>query len=385
MPYQFFHVEAYSVSGSKPREKKSVGKKKLHKRAHVTPGRLSIAKVMAEARRDPGAIPHVTAPQPPEVLIGDLSRVEQTVQSLTLNAMDSLGRKIRKDKLLLLGIVASYPDAVAKLDRNDLEFRSWVKSNLDYLSTLYQDQLIAACIHWDEKFPHIHAYVITRDLQIRSIHRGIAASDAATSDKKKAYNAAMRDWQTEYSKMVGMKHGQTRRGPGGRRLSRLEWNAEQDQAKALKLVADSAAQMHQQVILEAQAKTMKMRLAAKNDADSLVVGTRRKLVVMEAQVARRIAQEIAKAKKDAEEIRAQAVSDRARLVGEAASILERANAFVKRVQTFAESFIGFLPPTVRESATKALWALGNQADAMFKSIQSHQHADGEGKTSTFKR
>ncbi len=78
MPYQFFHVEAYSVSGSKPREKKSVGKKKLHKRAHVTPGRLSIAKVMAEARRDPGAIPHVTAPQPPEVLIGDLSRVVLT-------------------------------------------------------------------------------------------------------------------------------------------------------------------------------------------------------------------------------------------------------------------------------------------------------------------
>ncbi len=225
--YQFFHLESYSFAGSKGCPGNPQGKTKTA-RAGKNP-RLSIRQVIDEALRKEGACPHVATPLPPDIMADiDLESAIAELEQRASAAKDKLGRKLRRDKLLIMAGVASYPVPMAELDLDDPVFRDWAQRTLDYVYARWGEQCVAAVFHRDEAYPHLHFYVLPRDLDMTSIHPGVkAGQEAAPGKSKQAYSNAMRLLQDDYFEQVGQHVGLTRMGPGRRRLTRGEWKTEQ--------------------------------------------------------------------------------------------------------------------------------------------------------------
>lgn len=244
MGYQFIHLETYS-------------------RKPDTSGR-SADWVLAEARRDPSASLHVKAPQPPELVHGvSLEELQILHDELAGNAKTVLkngkSRSIRKDQQSILTVVASYPTPTRELTE-DPEGREslihWEKGTVAWLQSQYGDDLVTVIRHTDERYPHLHAYVVPRsdpELRALRLHPGHAAkrlvmdSEANAESKKelnrigdRAYRQAMREWQDSYHQHVGIRSGLTRVGPKRRRLTRKAWHAEQVQARALRNAREKA-------------------------------------------------------------------------------------------------------------------------------------------------
>lgn len=244
MGYQFVHIETYA-------------------RKADASGR-SVDWVLAEARRDPEAALHVKSPQPPELIHGvSLEELKSLHDELAGSAKTVLkngkSRSIRKDQQTLLTVVASYPIPTHELTENPEGHESlkhWEKGTVAWLQSLYGEDLVTVIRHVDERFPHLHAYVLPKsDPEFRALRlhpgheakRVIMVSGSDTDGKKslnrlgdRTYRDAMREWQNSYHRDVGISSGLTRLGPKRRRLSREAWHAEQTQAQALKTVQSKA-------------------------------------------------------------------------------------------------------------------------------------------------
>jgi hypothetical protein len=80
MGYQFIHVECYARSTPKK------GKTGGH----------NVDSILAEARRAPGACPHVENPAPPVLLYGvPLDEVEDSAHEWAIQSTDSRGYNLR--------------------------------------------------------------------------------------------------------------------------------------------------------------------------------------------------------------------------------------------------------------------------------------------------
>lgn len=255
--YQFVHVESYSRTPPKSADK--TGKA----------GR-SVKWVVDEARRDPGAIPHVEQPQPPTYLHGEpLEALEATCEAWASTMTDSKGRKLRKDALCLAAGVVSAP--------HDIEPEAWASFKADALKWLqgkYGECLRTVIEHTDESHPHLHFYVVAQPGQrFESVHQGKAAAAEAKAEGKhkgqqnQAYKAAMREYQDEFFDQVGMRHGFSRLGPGKRRLTREEWRQEQAQAKALATTIERAEALTEATAIERQAIITEAKAEAKTVAE----------------------------------------------------------------------------------------------------------------------
>jgi len=236
--YQFIHMETYS-------------------RKADASGR-SVAWVLAEARRDPDACHHVSEPQHPELVHGaSLEELEalhsETADTAKTTLSSGKTRKIRNDQKTLLSVVASYPTPIRELHHHVGEpesLRRWEAETVAWIQSQFGDDLVTVIHHVDEKYPHLHAYILPKsDPEFRALrlHPGhetkrlIMDSGSDADDKKalnrigdRAYRHAMREWQNSYHRDVGISSGLTRLGPGRRRLTRDAWRAEQAQARALK-------------------------------------------------------------------------------------------------------------------------------------------------------
>lgn len=255
--YQFVHVESYSRTP--PKSAAGGGKE----------GR-SVKWVVDEARRDPGAIPHVEQPQPPTYLYGEpLEQLEATCEAWAATMTDAKGRKLRKDALCLAAGVVSAP--------HDIEPEAWDSFKADALKWLqdkYGECLRTVIEHTDESHPHLHFYCVAQPGQrFESVHQGKAAAAEAKAEGKpkgqqnQAYKAAMREYQDEFFDVVGMRHGFSRLGPGKRRLTREEWRQEQAQAKALATTIERAEALTEATAIERQAIITEAKAEAKTVAE----------------------------------------------------------------------------------------------------------------------
>lgn len=236
MGFQFFHVESYG---------RQAGKGKA--------GNHSVGSILAEASREPGAIPHVHDPQQPIHLFGcSLAEVEAEAVAWAEQATDSIGRKLRKDGLCLLsGVVSAPPDMTAE---------GWDALKADAIQWLAKDgRLLAVVEHADEPHQppnetkthrHFHFYKTPAHGQrFETLHPGRAAALAAKADgahkgeQNQAYKQAMRATQDDFFEEVGARHGLTRLGPARRRLTRSEWKAEQVAALAASKTMERAEKM----------------------------------------------------------------------------------------------------------------------------------------------
>lgn len=213
MGYQFIHIEGYA---------RQAGKSKA--------GGNDIRSVSAEADRIENNCPHVEKPAAPKILYGvSASKVAKMAEEWAENSVDSRGHKLRKDGLCLLSGVISAPDDLQ-------DWGAFKKASYLWLKEQWGDRLKSIIEHTDESHRHIHFYAVPKPGEkFDDIHQGKKAAALVKKQPKgvqnQAYIDAMRAFQDDFSERVGMKAGLTKLGPGRRRLTREEWQAEQRQAK----------------------------------------------------------------------------------------------------------------------------------------------------------
>ncbi len=259
--YQFCHVNSYA-------RKVSVKAK--------TDDLWSVQDILDEATRKEGCFSkEITNPQPPILVYGDpIEQIHETIETWASNTKDSKNRKTRIDaKCLLAGVFSAEPGT---------SHEDWEKIKADGISwakNKYGERLRTVLEHIDEPNRHCHFYVVPLPGEaFETIHEGLAAKKDAMANgmtKKEAnkpYIDAMKTFLDEYHDQVGAPNGMTRIGPGRRRLTRKEWHAEKQQAKAIAAQHDKASRLLKEAndtITEATAKSEEIEGSALQKVEDL--------------------------------------------------------------------------------------------------------------------
>lgn len=213
----------------------------------------SVAQVIGEGLRSGEYHPHVKAPKPPISVVGDPTTFRQihdehvaTRKTSAVKNGSVSERAIRADRHTLFTIVASYPTPTTSVKGSSEElarFKRWVNLTVAWVQERYGDQLKTAFAHIDEKYPHLHFWLLPNDPSgdATCLHPGkVAKRETVTRLKAegtppreavKAGNRALKDtmrgWIDGYHQAVGAPLGMRRDGPKRRRLSRSQYMAEQ--------------------------------------------------------------------------------------------------------------------------------------------------------------
>ena len=274
--YQFFHVECYAREESTKQrtqtKKQSDGTFKSKEVAKEKRG--NVRWVIAEAKREQDSCYHIEAPQPPTVLLGDLDQVEAEANAWAEQSTDASGRKLRKDAHCLLAGVISLPR-----DQEE-HWEGFKAKSLEWLKEKYGDNLRCVIAHeQDEAHPHLHFYAVAKVGQsFDEIHEGKRAQkelkkknpQASKQEQNLAFCEALRATQDDFANRIGQRFGLARLGPGRRRLTRAQWQAEQTQAEALQKTLNKKKAykkaFKKQAIAEAQPLIEQARAEARAEA-----------------------------------------------------------------------------------------------------------------------
>lgn len=221
-------------------------------------GGNSVSQVVGEALRDPEFSTHVDAPLPPRVLHGDPSTFQADHDAHVADRATEVRvkgevkrRAIRQDRHTLATIIASYPLTHAQIDAGGDEAKAhhaaWERRTIGWVRSRYGDQVRVVIAHDDEDHPHLHFWMLpdNPDADATMLHPGKKAKRLVEAQAKaegmtprlavqignEALKDAMRRVIDGYHRDVGVPLGMTRDGPKRRRLSRVQWQAEKDQAQ----------------------------------------------------------------------------------------------------------------------------------------------------------
>ena len=269
MSYQFAHLETYSRKANK----------------HG----VSTKFVFDEAsRREPSACLHVEEPSPPSLVYGmsleDLEKLHDS-RCASAKTVNKTGKEksIRSDQKTLATVILSYPE---NPEPGSASYQEWESRCVDWLKKKYGDEFKCAVRHTDEAHPHIHAYILPNDKEMKAsgFHPGYAAKQKAKAEAKadgkdqktankvgdKAYKESMRAWQDDFYEAVGRPCGLTRIGPGKRRLTRAEHTAEKAMEKRNReavLLQESARRLDQKTKDEARKVAEKSQILEEEIGD----------------------------------------------------------------------------------------------------------------------
>ena len=219
MSFQFIHIQC--IARAKPK-KVSTG----------SDTKWTVSDIAGEAMRCPANSPHVKDPRPPNVVFGiDAFQVAAEAEKRAEASKDVMGRKIRLDTPIMLAGVGSHPIPVSELVDPDklAQYEFWKLETVKFLKKKYGENLLSVIEHLDEKQPHLHFYVVPPagiGFNAKKFHDGFVAGASAGKNaplQKDRYNTAMRSFQDDFHKQVGVKCGQARIGPRRARLSRAQW------------------------------------------------------------------------------------------------------------------------------------------------------------------
>lgn len=248
--YQFVHVNAYAQKVSVKTKERKEGDDKPR----------SVQDIINETLRVEGFYsPLITNPQPPIHLYGEpVEQIPEIVADWAKQTKDPKGRKTRADaKGLLAGVFSvkegTPPEVWEQVKADGI---AWAKAK-------YGERLKCVVEHIDEEHPHCHFFVVPLPGEaFETVHEGIAAKKAALSEgvpTKQAnveYRNAMKGFCDGYYEEVGAPNGMLRLGPGRRRLPRVAYFAEIQQAQAMKDQFRRVAELKQNAEIEAEIKIL---------------------------------------------------------------------------------------------------------------------------------
>ena len=252
MGFQFIHFETYARSPAKYKRPSKYAKPSSPVGGVDGAAGRSASQILDEMERKEDACPHIEHPMPPTILFGSREDVEKDMAEYADQARDALGHKLRKDSAVLLAGVFSAPD-----DMSDADWEKEKKLAILFLKEIHGDRLKMIAEHHDENFRHCHFYAVPGPGQsIDDLHIGRSAARNAKAEGKTAkecglaYKEAMRAYQDAFHEVVGKEVGLTRLGPSRRRLTRAEWQKEQQQAKTLARAPEIEAKEARLLVLE---------------------------------------------------------------------------------------------------------------------------------------
>lgn len=254
---QFMHLELYSRSGN------------------ASAGKTSSGGVINEAVRIDGFTDHIIAdgfaPEPPTYLYSQDNKTLDQHYSEILEQVatekDSLNRKIKSDKNILLAGVVSYPKPRIADNWTVDDTQNYIlfkEQSLEFMKNKWGDNLLCVLEHTDEQYPHLHFYVVnkSRVASTPEMHPGFAENIRLENEAKAvnktvnkkeqvaAFKEAMRKFQDDFFNTVSIYCGLDRLGPKVQRLSRPEWKERKRVtkllAKAFKKVKEQAIDMNNQ-------------------------------------------------------------------------------------------------------------------------------------------
>lgn len=307
--YQFIHIEVYA---------ESISQKTIHRRNKInskgqknsgTKTLQNIRSVIAEAKREADACPHVIEPQPPITIYGmELDEVEKLALACRSEYKDAKGRKLRTDTPTLLAGITSYPSEGYESDSD--KFDEWLNDSVEWLKKHYGKNLQNITLHLDEEHPHLHFYAISTDGKAKSIHAGyLAERDIDSSDskaRKEAHQEGMRKFQDSYYFDVAVKNGMLRDGPKRRRLSQPVYKAEKAHAQLMASKMKEINEMDQLAGREIVAMHDEMMVLAKQKSedisDEMIDATMEEAVSIIESANRQIRKMLENAKSEADRI-----------------------------------------------------------------------------------
>lgn len=220
MAYQFIHYETYNATEAR--------------------------KEIGEGMRLDGSCPHVASPQAPVILYGSTAGLADKVDALKSTTKRQITQKTRSglvktferplrdtEDVVLFG-VASWPREWSQQNPRLYE-QSKIKT-LEKLKRDYGDQLEAVVFHDDEEHPHLHFWVIPKNLDMSNACPAFAAEkkldkkrDKSTGKERAiARTQALKDFQLEWHREVFADAGLAKEGPKRRRMTRVEYKAEKE-------------------------------------------------------------------------------------------------------------------------------------------------------------
>jgi len=293
MSYQFAHIETYSRQATEP--KKTITKEG---KTRTRKGKLSVRDVVAEAKREDGNAPHVEAPQSPRLVFGQsleqMERDHDTQANQSKNTLrNGKTRAIRSTQSTLLAGVLSHPGEGDGWSEEAVS--DWQSRCIDWLKETYGDQLKTVVRHDDESHPHLHFYVLPSgpEMKANDLHPGqkaksdfLKSEEASGLDDKtrnrlgdRKYKEAMRAWQDDYFRKVGLPCGLERFGPKRQRKSRsqhLEAKEAQKAEHQAKLERQRQAEEADRKAQEAELSRKKVE-ASRNRANDQLLKVRKSL------------------------------------------------------------------------------------------------------------
>jgi hypothetical protein len=293
---QFMHLELYSRAGALLQN--GQGRK------------TSIAGVINEAVRVEGFTEHIIAdgfvPAAPTYLYSQNNKSLEEHHAEFIEQVetekDSLGRKIKSDKNILLAGVVSYPKPRMANNWTDDDKQNYITfkaQSIDFMKNQWGDNLLCVLEHTDEEYPHLHFYVVNKSKVANTpeMHPGFAENIRLENEAKavnkpvnkkeqvSAFKEAMRKFQDNFYQTVSVYCGLDRLGPKVQRLNRVEWKERKRVtkllAKAFKKVKDQAMDMNDksatlnQSMLELEqqiASVIDMQVQVENDHKAVSEG-----------------------------------------------------------------------------------------------------------------
>lgn len=269
------------------------GRLEIYSRKKDAKGR-NTAFIFAEARRDPSASLHVSVPDRAIKFggspIDELERIhDEAASKARIAVKGGRVRRLRQDQNTLLAIVISHPyktEDIITDEAKKAELKVFERHIKNWLRSKYGSDLKTVVRHMDEKYYHLHAFVLPLsdpEMKASRYHPGIMAKEAVMTkgkkdgtDKKllrrlgdKAYRDAMRAWQDELYAEVSQFSGLTRLGPKRQRLTREQWHAQQSQARALQQAHEAVRA--REVILQAENADKMSNLDQQSDHQSALM------------------------------------------------------------------------------------------------------------------
>jgi hypothetical protein len=245
--------------------------------------------IAAEQVRELNACRHLADPKPHILRHGcDPREAVAYAKGLAQQAVDARGRRLRCDAPIILAGVISWPEPLAACLNHPEAMARWVAFRDDSIVWICQhwgDHLKSAVEHVDEDQPHIQFTVVTKldpdqRLRLSSIHPGLQAAEeaarrgASRRDQKKAYQAAMRQFQDTFYFDVASRHGLTRFGARRQRVKREEWKAQKEAAKALAEAGRRQREEALKLVKQAELRTNEALALAKQSAQAEIAAAK---------------------------------------------------------------------------------------------------------------
>tara|TARA_R110002020_G_C16281727_1_gene771876 strand:- start:20 stop:529 length:510 start_codon:yes stop_codon:yes gene_type:complete len=140
--------------------------------------------VFDEASRQPYACLHVAKPEMPRIVFGkDVTELralhDDQAESARTGTAAGKSRAIRTDQNSLASVVLSHPATVEEYHASietGKDVTAWEQRSIEWLKNQFGDQLITVVRHLDESHPHLHAYILPADSEMKAanLHPGFS-------------------------------------------------------------------------------------------------------------------------------------------------------------------------------------------------------------------